>query len=47
MDLECEIQFGIRKGKVLLEHGKRVVGIEKDMIVMVEKGIVVKCRRKI
>ena len=40
MNLECEVWFGILKGKVLVEHGKRVVEIEKCMIVVVGKGIV-------
>ena len=46
MDLECEVLFGILKGKVLVEHDKRVVEIKKGMVVMVEKCIVLKCRRK-
>ena len=40
MNLECEVWFGILKGKALVEHGKRVVEIEKGMIVVVGKGIV-------
>ena len=46
MDLECELRFEILKGNVLVKHSKKVVGIEKGMVVVVGKGIVVSHRRK-
>ena len=46
MDLECEVRFEILKRKVLVEHSKKVVGIEKGVIIMVGKGIIENNKRK-